>query len=134
MVHRLPLEKGLPEIHRLSLPYPSLQRTNRIAAFLHQNGGRGIILHAFGFLELPTCPSKPPPLLSLLSSTEPFQLWKQPKDSGGTSYIAIQDCWYCLAVPIACGKPPVQLHSVKRKGDLSCNFYVGFSVATFYVL
>lgn len=48
--------------------------------------GRGIILHAFGFLQLKIATVCQAPALTLwmplpFSSTEPFQPWKEPKDS-----------------------------------------------------
>lgn len=82
VVHRLPLEKGLPEIYRLSVSTPA----SRHRCLSPEIRGGGIVLHAFGFSSAQSrnCPltlrPRPPPS----SSTEPFQLWKEPKDSGVT--------------------------------------------------
>lgn len=127
MVHRLPLEKGLPEIHRLSVslllgcpqaPPPCCQRSC---------GGGGLLHLACVWFSSALKSQLSIQLLQLrlhplpLSSTEPFQLWKEPKDSGVASHIAV---WDSSLLPHhshssqVWGKPRVQLNSVKNNKHL----------------
>lgn len=77
----------------------------RAAAFRQSaGGGASFCMHLVFlssksqlFVKLWLCPCR---CSSPLNSTEPFQLWKEPKDSGLTFYIADQDSQYCLAILI----------------------------------
>lgn len=138
VVHRLPLEKGLPEIYRLSVS----TLASRHRCLSPEIRGRGIILHAFGFSSAQSrnCPlsSGPTPPLS---STEPVQLWKKPKDSGVT-FLHCRPGFQVL--PRHSHRSPFLGNSsaakqCKDKIDLEISpvlffFAVWFSVASFYVL
>lgn len=93
---------------------PQLARQTSHAVFqlrkTRGKGGGGVILHAFGFLQIniatvcqlwprprSPAPSHTPP--NLISSTEPFQLWKQPQDGRVTFHIAVRDSQRGLAIP-----------------------------------
>lgn len=123
VVHRLPLEKGLPEIHRLSILQLHHGATRRQALLPSrpEKTGRGIVLHAFGFLQLKIATVCQAPALTLwmplpLSSTEPFQPCKEPKDSAVNFENAVQDSHYCLAIPVTprVWETTVQLNHVKK--------------------
>lgn len=93
---------------------PAARQTNKPCSFpAEENKGKrggGVILHAFGFLQIniatvcqlwprprSPAPSHTPP--NLISSTEPFQLWKQPQDGRVTFHIAVRDSQRGLAIP-----------------------------------
>lgn len=125
MVHCLPLEKGLPEIHRLSVYQPTLRCANRLLPFRQRmGGGASFCMHLVFLISKSQLSVKlwlrPCRCSLLLSSTEQFQLWKEPKDRGVTFYIAVQDSQYCPrhSHHSQFWETPVQLNSVKKKIDL----------------
>lgn len=152
VVHRLPLEEGLPEVYRLR------RRRGR-------GRRRGVALHAFLFCFLFFYLFLPPaqrldcqPSSAQLSSLQ-FSLARlgsapgldhssrgaKPKDSGVTSHLAARPGFPVTASPFPTfptfpplpspSRPPVQLNSVKSKRrkqrfkDLSCLFFCFFFVS-----
>lgn len=95
VVHRLPLEEGLPEIHRLSWRGKRGQ-TGSFFSPEKRGGRRGAVLHAFVFLfpraQSPDCPPSSADA-QLRHATPPNHSshWGKPKDSGVNFHIAVQD-------------------------------------------
>lgn len=85
-------------------------------------------------------PSHTPP--NLISSTEPFQLWKQPQDGRVIFHIAVRDSQRGLAIPffpsfwenLGAAKQCKEKKKRFLQFFLFSFFNVGFSVASFYVL